>query len=167
MTEKTRDILPYLDFVKLDSSDSTQNRKLRRVSPAVSDQPASGRPHDTAQNADSQPRPASPSATGKPVPAKHAPGRSATGQPQIAVALKHEPGSLPQVIASGRGSMAERILEIAFQAGIKVREDADLAQMLAAVEANMPIPITCFEAVAEILNYLYRANATAGGTRPA
>ena len=81
----------------------------------------------------------------------------------IAVALKHDVGDLPTVIASGRGALAEKILEIAFQAGIKVREDADLAQLLAAVEANSPIPLACFEAVAEILNYLYAANAKAGG----
>jgi flagellar biosynthesis protein len=140
---------------------------LRRVSPAVSDQPASRRPPDAAIDADAPPRPAAPPALGQPAAAKPASGRSATGQPAIAVALKHDPGSLPRVIASGRGNMAERILEIAFQAGIKVREDADLAQMLAAVESNMPIPIACFEAVAEILNYLYRANATAAGTPPA
>jgi len=85
----------------------------------------------------------------------------------IAVALKHEPGDLPKVIASGRGALAEKILEIAFQAGIKVREDADLAQLLAAVESNCPIPIACFEAVAEILNYLYAANAAAAGGAPA
>jgi flagellar biosynthesis protein len=103
--------------------------------------------------------------TSKPSTGRPGTGRAASGQPAIAVALKHEPGNLPHVIASGRGNLAERILEIAFQAGIKVREDADLAQMLAAVEAHMPIPISCFEAVAEILNYLYRANATAAGTR--
>jgi flagellar biosynthesis protein len=80
----------------------------------------------------------------------------------IAVALKHDPGDLPTVIASGRGALAEKILEIAFQAGIKVREDADLAQLLVAVESNCPIPLACFEAVAEILNYLYAANAKAG-----
>jgi flagellar biosynthesis protein len=80
----------------------------------------------------------------------------------IAVALKHEPGSLPTVLATGKGALAEKILEIAFAKGIKVREDADLAQMLAAVEANCPIPIACFEAVAEILNYLYRANQSGG-----
>ena len=134
------------------------------MSPALSDQPASGRPHDAAPDSDSPPRPAA--APAKLAPGPSGTGRSASGKPAIAVALKHDPGSLPRVIASGHGSLAERILEIAFQAGIKVREDADLAQMLAAVEANMPIPIACFEAVAEILNYLYRANATAAGTRP-
>lgn len=91
------------------------------------------------------------------------PQQPPSGQTQtIAVALKHEPGNLPTVIASGKGALADKILEIAFAAGIKVREDADLAQMLAAVQADCPIPIACFEAVAEILNYLYRANQAAG-----
>ncbi|MBV8169836.1 MAG: EscU/YscU/HrcU family type III secretion system export apparatus switch protein [Alphaproteobacteria bacterium] len=90
------------------------------------------------------------------------PKRPPSQRQPIAVALKHDPGSLPTVVASGRGSLAEKILEIAFQTGIKVREDADLAQMLAAVERDCPIPIACFEAVAEILNYLYRANQAAG-----
>ena len=95
-------------------------------------------------------------------PDSRQPGPGTPRPTPIAVALKHEPGTLPTVIASGRGALAEKILEIAFQAGIKVREDADLAQMLAAVEANCPIPIACFEAVAEILTYLYQANEAAG-----
>jgi flagellar biosynthesis protein len=93
------------------------------------------------------------------------PQRPPSQRQTIAVALKHDPGSLPTVVASGRGSLAEKILEIAFQTGIKVREDADLAQMLAAVERDCPIPIACFEAVAEIMNYLYRANQAAGANQ--
>lgn len=89
-----------------------------------------------------------------------------SGRPQIAVALKHEPGSLPTVIASGRGAFAERILQLAFEAGINVREDADLAEMLSAVGVESPIPIACFEAVAEILTYLYRVNTSAAGSAP-
>ncbi|MEJ0067785.1 MAG: EscU/YscU/HrcU family type III secretion system export apparatus switch protein [Pseudomonadota bacterium] len=91
------------------------------------------------------------------------PAHHPAGGASIAVAVRHEPGDLPKVIASGRGALAEKILEIAFQAGIKVREDADLAQMLSWSSPIARIPISCFEAVAEILNYLYRANATAGG----
>jgi flagellar biosynthesis protein len=82
----------------------------------------------------------------------------------IAVALKAEGGETPVVVASGRGSLAEAILEIAFAAGIKVRQDADLAGMLAAVEVDLPIPPACFEAVAEIMSYLYRANAAPPAT---
>lgn len=133
---------------------------------ALSDKPASGRSRraapasgqDLAHDLGAEPAPRAPVKA----PRSGGPG----GQPSIAVAIKHEPGDLPSVIATGRGAFAERILEIAFAAGIKVREDADLAQMLAAVETNCPIPIAAFEAVAEILTYLYRANATAGGGVP-
>lgn len=82
---------------------------------------------------------------------------------QVAVAIQHEPGEIPVVVASGHGSNAERILELAFASGVKVREDPDLAQFLAAVELDCPIPVSSFEAVAEILNYLYRVNAQAAG----
>lgn len=85
---------------------------------------------------------------------------------QIAVALKNEEGSVPMVIASGYGATAEKILEIAFETGVKVREDSDLAQMLIAVDIESPIPLPCFEAVAEILNYLYKLNAQAPELKP-
>lgn len=78
----------------------------------------------------------------------------------IAVALKHDRGEIPVVVASGKGLAAEKILELAFAAGVKVREDADLVELLAAVELECPIPVNCFDAVAEILSYLYRLNQT-------
>jgi flagellar biosynthesis protein len=95
------------------------------------------------------------------------PGRPAKppAKPEtIAVALQHAPGTeaAPRVVASGRGFTADRILEIAFAKGVKVREDADLAEMLAAVGIGDEIPFAAFSAVAEILSYLYRANQAAG-----
>lgn len=79
----------------------------------------------------------------------------------IAVALKQESDAVPVVVASGRGHLAEQILEIAFAAGVRVREDADLAELLAAAAVDLPIPAASFEAVAEIMTYLYRANSAA------
>ncbi len=77
----------------------------------------------------------------------------------IAAALaESEEGKAPRVIASGRGSVAEQILALAFANGIKVREDADLAELLSAVELDSEIPLEAFTAVAEILSYVYRAN---------
>lgn len=79
---------------------------------------------------------------------------------QLAVALKYEPDGeyAPKVTAGGRGAIAEQILEIAFASGTKVREDADLAEMLSAIDIDSEIPIEAFAAVAEILTYVYRAN---------
>lgn len=78
----------------------------------------------------------------------------------IAVALKYEPGDdgAPKVIAGGRGHIAEQILQIAFDRGIKVRKDADLAQILSVIDVDSEIPLEAFAAVAEILVYVYRAN---------
>ena len=81
----------------------------------------------------------------------------------VAVALHQakEADLAPKVVAAGRGTTAEQILEIAFAQGIKVREDADLAQLLSAVDEDSEIPLDAFAAVAEILVYLYRANGKA------
>jgi flagellar biosynthesis protein len=78
----------------------------------------------------------------------------------VAIALQYdrEEDAAPRVVASGRGAIAERILELAFAHGIEVREDADLAEILTAVEIGHQIPIAAFAAVAQILFHIYRAN---------
>ena len=78
----------------------------------------------------------------------------------VAVALEYDPGGeyAPKVVAGGRGSIAEQILQIAFAQGVRVREDADLAEMLSVIDIDSEIPIEAFAAVAEILSYVYRAN---------
>lgn len=63
-----------------------------------------------------------------------------------------------KVTASGYGAFAEQILAQAFKNGVKVREDRDLAQMLAMVEVDSEIPTEALVAVAEILSYVYRLN---------
>lgn len=82
---------------------------------------------------------------------------------QVAVALADDPNrpGLPTVVASGRGAIAEQILQMAFAHGVKVRTDPDLAEVLAAVEVDTVIPVEAFVAVAEILAYVYRANGKA------
>lgn len=79
---------------------------------------------------------------------------------QTAVALKDRTRErqLPQIVAAGRGKIAEQILQLAFDNGLHVREDGALAEMLAAIELDSPIPSEAFAAVAEILSYIYRAN---------
>lgn len=78
----------------------------------------------------------------------------------VAVALDYdeEKKSAPKVAAAGYGYVAERILDLAFAAGVKVRQDADLAEILAAVDLDAEIPPEAFAAVAEILSYIYRLN---------
>lgn len=81
---------------------------------------------------------------------------------QVAVALKydHKPDEVPIITAAGRGKIAEKILQIAQENGIHVREDSTLAEILATIELDSPIPSEAFMAVAEILSYVYQANGT-------
>lgn len=90
----------------------------------------------------------------KPLNIKEKPDR------QTAVALKDgsELGNIPIITAAGRGKIAEQILQIAYENGINVRSDADLAEILAKIELESPIPSEAFMAVAEVLSYVYRAN---------
>ncbi len=79
---------------------------------------------------------------------------------KTAVALKDAQGGkkVPRIAAAGRGTMAEKIVQLAYENGIHVREDGDLAQLLAKIELDSPIPTETFPAVGEILSYVYRAN---------
>jgi len=86
---------------------------------------------------------------------------SDTPELPVAVALGYDAGrdAAPRIAASGRGAFAEQIIAIAFANGVRVREDADLAEALAVLDIESPIPPEAFLAVAEILAYVYRANA--------
>lgn len=80
-----------------------------------------------------------------------------------AVALKKygiDESAIPKVVAAGYGKLAEQIVELAFKNGVKVREDAALAQILAAIELDSEIPSEALVAVAEILAYVYKVNGT-------
>ncbi len=76
----------------------------------------------------------------------------------VALADGQDEQDMPHVTAAGRGKIAEQIVQLAFESGIKVREDSDLAEMLATIELDSPVPSEAFMAVAEILSYVYRAN---------
>jgi len=78
----------------------------------------------------------------------------------IAIAVKDgTPDSpVPKIKAAARGALAEKIMAMALDNDIKIREDADLADMLARLELDSPIPTEALMAVAEILSYVYRAN---------
>jgi len=88
----------------------------------------------------------------------HGPPPPRTG-PAKAVALADSPDQdpRPRIVASGQGAVAEQILQLAFASGVKVREDADLVEILSLLEVDSPIPLEALAAVAEILAYVYRA----------
>jgi flagellar biosynthesis protein len=78
-------------------------------------------------------------------------------KPKRATALRYDRGKdgAPQVIATGSGLIAERIVEIAREQGLPVREDPALAEALARLQLEQEIPPELFVAVAEVLVWAY------------
>jgi flagellar biosynthesis protein len=102
-----------------------------------------------------------------PTPA-YAPLKPLSGR-SVAVAIegkKDGSDSPGKIIASGRGKLAEQILAMAFTKGVKVREDADLAELLVKLDLDTPIPTEAILAVAEILTKVYEANGRASPHSP-
>lgn len=78
--------------------------------------------------------------------------------PTIAVALRYdEAGTAPIVVASGRGSLAERILAAAKEAGIAIDENPMLASALENAPIDEPIPEELYQAVAEVISWVLHA----------
>ena len=79
---------------------------------------------------------------------------------QLAVALGYDvdKDAVPKILAKGAGKVAAKILELAKQNNIPIREDADLVQALAQLDLGEFIPPELYPAVAEVLAYVYRQN---------
>lgn len=76
---------------------------------------------------------------------------------RTAAALRYETdSSAPVVVASGRGHVADKILEAARASSVPIREDRLLAEALAALDVGTEIPEALYAAVAEALVWAYR-----------
>jgi flagellar biosynthesis protein len=75
-----------------------------------------------------------------------------------AVALRYnkETDSAPRVVAKGRGSVAEKILQIAKEYDIPLKEDPLLVEALSTLDLYQEIPSELYRAVAEVLAFVYR-----------
>jgi len=78
-------------------------------------------------------------------------------EPEIAIALKYdkEKDSAPRVIAKGLRLKADKIREIAKANNIPIMRNVSLAEALFRVEVGQEIPESLYDAVAEILNFVY------------
>lgn len=86
----------------------------------------------------------------------------------IAVALRYDRDgeAAPVVVARGERLLAERIKEVAREAGVPIFRDVTLARSLRDLPDGTEIPAALYEAVAEILRVVYGLNAP-GAPSPA
>jgi flagellar biosynthetic protein FlhB/flagellar biosynthesis protein len=76
---------------------------------------------------------------------------------EIAIAVKYdkEKDQAPRVIAKGMRFKAEKIREIAKQFGVPIMKNLNLANALYRVDVGQEIPEDLYDAVAEVLNFIY------------
>ena len=74
---------------------------------------------------------------------------------KTAVALSYEAGdAAPKILASGKGYVAEQIIEEAKKADVPFYQDSELAQTLSKLNIGDAIPPELYEVVAEILVFV-------------
>ncbi len=82
-----------------------------------------------------------------------------TNPTHLAVAIEYRKDEMeaPIVVAKGAEALAKRIREIALEHGVPIVERKDLAQAVyKSVEVGQSIPVELYQAVAEVLAYVYR-----------
>lgn len=74
---------------------------------------------------------------------------------KTAVALNYEKGdTAPRVIASGKGYVADKIVETGKEHKVPIHQDSKLAESLSMVDIGESIPQELYEVVAEILVFV-------------
>ncbi len=74
---------------------------------------------------------------------------------KTAVALAYEPGDrAPKILATGKGEVAERIIEKAKENDVPFYQDNKLAETLSRLQIGDAIPPELYDVVAEILVFV-------------
>jgi flagellar biosynthesis protein len=64
--------------------------------------------------------------------------------------------SAPTLVAKGRGLVADKIVALAKEHGIPIREDRNMVEILSTLSLYEEIPPDLYKAVAEILAFIYK-----------
>jgi len=77
-----------------------------------------------------------------------------------AVSLKYDSrvNKSPLVTAKGTGFVADKIIALAKENNVPIKEDPDLVQLLSQVDLNREIPSSLYKVVAELLSFVYKLN---------
>ena len=82
---------------------------------------------------------------------------------RVAAALRYLGGNAtPTVVAKGRGLVADEIVRRAGDHGVAIHVSDNLAAMLMQVDIDRAIPPQLFQAVAQLLAWLYRLEGRTG-----
>ena len=76
----------------------------------------------------------------------------------ISLQYQKEINSAPKITARGEGWVAEKIIEIAQERNIPIREDKDLLNLLSEIDIGREVPESLYKVVAELLAWVYQLN---------
>lgn len=82
-------------------------------------------------------------------------GKDGSVKEKTAVAIAYEPGEMaPKILATGKGVIAEKIIEKAQESNVPLYKDNKLAKTLSSLQIGDMIPPELYEVVAEILVFV-------------
>ncbi len=79
----------------------------------------------------------------------------------VAIRYDRERENAPRVVAKGRGTIAQQLMAIAKKHAVPVYQNQTVTQLLMAVELDREIPPELYQAVANVLAYVYRLDGRA------
>lgn len=85
------------------------------------------------------------------------------GRKAVALRYRRDEDRAPRVVAKGADRIADKIIDLARQHAVPVRQDRNLVEVLAKLDLDKEIPPGLYQAVAEILAFVYRLSNQAPG----
>jgi flagellar biosynthesis protein len=82
-----------------------------------------------------------------------------TRKKAVALLYDQKKSSAPKVVASGSNLVAEKIIATAIEAGVHIKEDRDLVELLAKIPVGEEIPAELYQTIAEVLAFVYAINS--------
>ncbi|AJC84383.1 FlhB-like flagellar biosynthesis protein [Campylobacter peloridis] len=74
----------------------------------------------------------------------------------VALGYNKQEQNAPKILANAKGENATKIISLAKENGIPIKEDKDLVEVLSKLDLGDEIPPNMYKAVAEIFAFLYK-----------
>lgn len=74
----------------------------------------------------------------------------------VALGYDMQTQNAPKVLATGKGETAQKIITLAKENGIAIKEDKDLVEILSKLDLGDEVPPNMYKVVAEIFSFIYQ-----------
>lgn len=74
----------------------------------------------------------------------------------VALGYDMQTQNAPKVLAAGKGETAQKIITLAKENGIAIKEDKDLVEILSKLDLGDEVPPNMYKVVAEIFSFIYQ-----------